>query len=156
MNFITIICSDEAEKVAMLGYIRGLILGPFFSSVKLITLVVFVSFVYTGGVLRSEIVFVAYSLYQAVRLSLVLFVPFAIQFISDTKVTFKRIEVSCIPAFLLITVSTDSRCCHKICPQYSIIFCSIVMVDCSKIYYSSQTLTFHWYTLMLLHFTFII
>lgn len=80
--------------MTLLGYIRGLILGPFFVSVKLIVLVVFVTFVYTGGALRSEIVFVAVALYQAVRLSTVLFMPFAIQFSSDANVTIRRIEVS--------------------------------------------------------------
>jgi len=76
-----------------MGYIRGLILGPFFCSVKLILLVTFVPFIYSGGFLSSEKVFVTIALFTAIRLALVLFLSFAIQFIHDTKVTFTRIKV---------------------------------------------------------------
>ncbi|XP_052217717.1 ATP-binding cassette sub-family C member 4-like isoform X4 [Dreissena polymorpha] len=83
---------DEASKVKLLGYIRGLILGPFFVSVKLIAFLVYLAFVYSGGILTSERVFVSMALFQAVRLACVLFTPFAIQYISDSKVTFKRMQ----------------------------------------------------------------
>lgn len=92
-SFFSSFCRLEARKVKTLGYIRGLILGPFFVSAKLISLVVFVTFVYTGGQLRTELVFVTIALFQALRLATVLFMPFAVQFITETNVTFKRMEV---------------------------------------------------------------
>lgn len=84
----------EAEKVKDLQYIRGLIVGPFFVSAKLISLAVFMAYSLGGGFMSTEIVFVTLALYQAVRLSTTLFMPFAITFSMETKVTLKRIEVS--------------------------------------------------------------
>ncbi|XP_052782620.1 ATP-binding cassette sub-family C member 4-like isoform X3 [Mya arenaria] len=83
---------QEAEKVKLLGYLRGFILGPFFVSAKLIIFVVFLAYISTGGVITSEKVFVAIGLFSAVRLACVLFMPFAVTFITDTRVTFERIK----------------------------------------------------------------
>ena len=65
-------------------------------SAKLISLAVFVAYSLSGGVMSTDTVFVTLALYQAVRLATTLFVPFAITFISETKVTTKRLEVSSV------------------------------------------------------------
>ncbi|WAR27474.1 MRP4-like protein [Mya arenaria] len=93
---------QEAEKVKLLGYLRGFILGPFFVSAKLIIFVVFLVYISTGGVITSEKVFVAIGLFSAVRLACVLFMPFAVTFISDTRVTFERIKVCLVFALLSV------------------------------------------------------
>lgn len=87
---------SETDQVRTLQYIRGLIVGPFFVSAKLISLAVFVAYSLSGGVMSTDTVFVTLALYQAVRLATTLFVPFAITFISETKVTTKRLEVSSV------------------------------------------------------------
>jgi ATP-binding cassette subfamily C (CFTR/MRP) protein 4 len=46
-----------------------------------------------GGQLTAEKVFVTVTLYQAIRLSMTLFIPFAIQFGSETMVTINRLKV---------------------------------------------------------------
>lgn len=75
------------------SYIRGSIIGFFFSSAKLIVFLTFLAYIMSGHALSSEKVFVTIALYQAIRLSTTLFIPFAIQFASETMVTVKRLQV---------------------------------------------------------------
>ena len=77
-----------------LQYFRGLIVGPFFVSAKLISLAVFLSFSLAGGYMSAETVFVTIGLYHATRLATTLFMPFALTFMMETKVTLDRIQVS--------------------------------------------------------------
>lgn len=84
----------ETDKVKNLQYVRGLIVGPFFVSAKLIALAVFLTYSLGGGQMSPVIVFMTLALYQAVRLSTTLFVPFAITFMMETKVTLDRAQVS--------------------------------------------------------------
>lgn len=105
----------------MSNYIRALILGPFLVSTKFVIFLTFVVFVYTGGTLTAEKVFVTISLYQAVRLSTTLFIPFAIQFISETRVTIKRLEVSsCIFGCRVSQIRDTPLYLNFWCPLYNI------------------------------------
>ena len=63
-------------------------------SAKLISLAVFLSYSLGGGYMSTVKVFVTIGLYQATRLSTTLFMPFAITFMMETKVTLDRIQVS--------------------------------------------------------------
>lgn len=99
---------SESGRIRMSNYIRALILGPFLVSTKFVIFLTFVVFVYTGGTLTAEKVFVTISLYQAVRLSTTLFIPFAIQFISETRVTIKRLEVSSCTFDCRVSQITDT------------------------------------------------
>lgn len=77
-----------------LQYFRGFIVGPFFVSAKLISLAVFLSYSLGGGYMSAVKVFVTIGLYHATRLATTLFMPFAITFMMETKVTLDRIQVS--------------------------------------------------------------
>ena len=63
-------------------------------SAKLISLAVFLSYSLGGGYMSAVKVFVTIGLYHATRLSTTLFMPFAITFMMETKVTLARIQVS--------------------------------------------------------------
>ncbi|CAC5381267.1 ABCC4 [Mytilus coruscus] len=84
---------QEVKKVKSCSYIRGSIIGFFFSSAKLIVFLTFLAYIMNGHALSTEKVFVTIALYQAIRLSTTLFIPFAIQFASETKVTVERLQV---------------------------------------------------------------
>ena len=75
------------------GYAKASTFVLFFSSAKLIAFLTFLVFVLQGHTLRSEQVFVALGLINPVRLTLTLFVPFAIQMMSETSVTMARLQV---------------------------------------------------------------
>lgn len=85
---------SEAGRITMSNNIRALILGPFLASIKLVIFLTFVVYVYMGGAMTAEKVFITISLYQAVRLSTTLFIPFAFQFLSESRVTVQRLQVS--------------------------------------------------------------
>ena len=78
-----------------LQYLRGLIVAPFFVSAKLISLAVFLAYSLGGGLMSPDRVFMTLALYQAIRLSTTLFMPFAITFSMEVKVTVTRLEVMC-------------------------------------------------------------
>lgn len=97
--------NQEVKRVKSSSYVRGLILGPFFVSAKLIVFLTFVTYVMVGGQLTAEKVFVTVTLYQAIRLSMTLFIPFAVQFGSETVVTINRLKT-----FLLLDeLKSDSH-----------------------------------------------
>lgn len=91
----------------MSNNIRALILGPFLVSTKFVIFLTFVVFVYSGGTMTAEKVFMTISLYQAVRLSTTLFIPFAFQFLSEARVTTNRLQVSSSLSFLSNVINID-------------------------------------------------
>lgn len=94
----------------MSNNIRALILGPFLVSTKFVIFLTFVVFVYTGGTMTAEKVFMTISLYQAVRLSTTLFIPFAFQFLSEARVTTNRLQVSSSLSFLSNVINSSLIC----------------------------------------------
>ena len=59
-------------------FVRGLIVGPFLISAKLISLVISVAYSFSGGVLTPE--FATFGIVQVVRVTATLFIPLAIVF----------------------------------------------------------------------------
>ena len=57
--------------------------------------------------MTAEKVFMTISLYQAVRLSTTLFIPFAFQFLSEARVTTNRLQVSSSLSFLSNVINFD-------------------------------------------------
>lgn len=57
--------------------------------------------------MTAEKVFMTISLYQAVRLSTTLFIPFAFQFLSEARVTTNRLQVSSSLSFLSNVINID-------------------------------------------------
>ena len=112
-NYVHFIPSRlEIKRVKKGAYIRALILGPFFVSVKLIIFLTFVTYTYTEHYMSAEKVFVTIGLYQAIRLSTMLFIPFGIQFAAETRVTCKRIKVSNCSSILVMMFFESKHVCE--------------------------------------------
>nr|DBA33080.1 TPA: hypothetical protein GDO54_000812 [Pyxicephalus adspersus] len=82
----------EISKVLRSSYLRGLNLASFFVGSKIIVFVTFTTYVLLGNVISASRVFVAVSLYSAVRLTVTLFFPSAIERVSEAKVSIRRIK----------------------------------------------------------------
>ena len=84
-------------------------MGPFFVSAKLISLAVFVAYSLNGGDMLPDLVFITIGLFQAVRLATTLFIPFAITFSMETRVTIKRAEVKISVSGYCVLFPTPER-----------------------------------------------
>ncbi|XP_053311343.1 ATP-binding cassette sub-family C member 4 [Spea bombifrons] len=83
---------NEISKVLRSSYLRGINLASFFVASKIIVFVTFTTYVLLGNVISASRVFVAVSLYSAVRLTVTLFFPSAIERVSEAKVSIRRIK----------------------------------------------------------------
>ncbi|KAL5005221.1 hypothetical protein ScPMuIL_018677 [Solemya velum] len=85
--------SSEMKKLCQSGYTRGLILGPFFVSQKMIIFVTFLVFVLgEGGMLTAERVYITVSIYKGIQLSTTLFIPLAVQFLAECRISIDRFK----------------------------------------------------------------
>lgn len=75
------------------SYLRGLNMAAFFTANKIILFVTFTVYVLVGNTISASRVFVAVSLYGAVRLTVTLFFPSAIEKVSETAISIRRIKV---------------------------------------------------------------
>ncbi|XP_019738048.1 multidrug resistance-associated protein 4-like isoform X5 [Hippocampus comes] len=82
----------EISKVMKSSYLRGLNMASFFVANKLIIFLTVCVYVLTGKQLSSSTVFMAVSLYGAVKLTITLFFPFAIEKVSDSLISIQRIQ----------------------------------------------------------------
>ncbi|PNJ78412.1 ABCC4 isoform 4 [Pongo abelii] len=82
----------EISKILRSSYLRGMNLASFFSASKIIVFVTFTTYVLLGNVITASRVFVAVTLYGAVRLTVTLFFPSAIERVSEAIVSIRRIQ----------------------------------------------------------------
>ncbi|XP_020490124.2 ATP-binding cassette sub-family C member 4-like isoform X2 [Labrus bergylta] len=82
----------EILKIMKSSYLRGLNMASFFVSSKIIIFITVCVFVLTGNMLSASIVFMAVALYGAVRLTITLFFPFAIEKVSESLISIRRIK----------------------------------------------------------------
>ena len=75
------------------SYLRGLNMASFFCASKIILLITFTLYVLLGNTISASRVFVTVSLYTAVRLTVTLFFPTAIEKLFETRVSIRRIKV---------------------------------------------------------------
>ncbi|XP_068612667.1 LOW QUALITY PROTEIN: ATP-binding cassette sub-family C member 4-like, partial [Brachionichthys hirsutus] len=84
--------SKEVAKIMSSSYLRGLNMASFFCASKIIVFVTFTLYVLLGNTLSASHVFVTVSLYTAVRLTVTLFFPSAIEKLFETRVSIHRIQ----------------------------------------------------------------
>lgn len=84
----------EISKIMKSSYLRGLNMASFFVASKIIIFITVCVYVLTGNKLSASRVFMAVSLYGAVRLTITLFFPFAIEKVSESLVSIRRIKVN--------------------------------------------------------------
>uniref|UniRef100_A0A5F9DL08 ATP binding cassette subfamily C member 4 (PEL blood group) n=1 Tax=Oryctolagus cuniculus TaxID=9986 RepID=A0A5F9DL08_RABIT len=82
----------EISKILSSSYLRGMNLASFFVASKIIVFVTFTVYVLLGNVITASRVFVAVTLYGAVRLTVTLFFPAAIERVSESIVSIRRIK----------------------------------------------------------------
>ncbi|KAF3825716.1 hypothetical protein GH733_006543 [Mirounga leonina] len=84
-DLITYLRRKEISKILSSSYLRGMNLASFFVASKIIIFVTFTTYVLLGNVITASHVFVAVSLYGAVRLTVTLFFPAAIEKVSEAN-----------------------------------------------------------------------
>ncbi|KAM9328000.1 ATP-binding cassette sub-family C member 4 isoform 2-T2 [Pholidichthys leucotaenia] len=82
----------EITKIMKSSYLRGLNMASFFCASKLIVFVTFTLYVLLGNKISASSVFVTVSLYSAVRLTVTLFFPSAIEKLFESRVSIRRIQ----------------------------------------------------------------
>ncbi|XP_069495246.1 ATP-binding cassette sub-family C member 4 isoform X2 [Ambystoma mexicanum] len=91
-NLVNDLRRKEIAKVLRSSYLRGINLASFFVSSKIIVFVTFTTYVLLGNVITASRVFVAVSLYGAVRLTVTLFFPSAIEKVAEAIISIRRIQ----------------------------------------------------------------
>ncbi|EPY75990.1 multidrug resistance-associated protein 4 isoform 2, partial [Camelus ferus] len=99
-DLITNLRRKEISKILRSSYLRGMNLASFFTASKIIVFVTFTTYVLLGNVITASRVFVAVTLYGAVRLTVTLFFPSAIEKVSEAVVSIRRIKSSLLSAVL--------------------------------------------------------
>ncbi|KAG1942233.1 multidrug resistance-associated protein 4 [Pimephales promelas] len=89
---VTDVRRKEISKIMNSSYLRGLNMASFFTANKIILFVTFTVYVLVGNTISASRVFVAVSLYSAVRLTVTLFFPSAIEKVSETAISIRRIK----------------------------------------------------------------
>ncbi|XP_077405833.1 ATP-binding cassette sub-family C member 4 isoform X1 [Vanacampus margaritifer] len=93
----------EIHQIMMSSYLRGLNMASFFCASKIIVFITFTLYVLLGNKISASRVFVTVSLYTAVRLTVTLFFPNAIEKLYESGVSIQRIQ-----EFLLLDVMTKT------------------------------------------------
>ncbi|KAM4559458.1 ATP-binding cassette sub-family C member 4-like isoform 1-T1 [Odontesthes bonariensis] len=109
----------EIAKIMQSSYLRGLNMASFFVTSKLVIFFTVCVYVLTGNKLSASRVFMAVSLYGAVRLTITLFFPFAIEKVSETLISIQRIKKFLLldevaPQHLGLPVAEKKDCMVKI------------------------------------------
>ncbi|XP_036312186.1 ATP-binding cassette sub-family C member 4 isoform X2 [Pipistrellus kuhlii] len=91
-DLITDLRRKEISKILRSSYLRGMNLASFFVASKIIVFVTFTAYVLLGNKITASRVFVAVTLYGAVRLTVTLFFPSAIEKVSEALVTIRRVQ----------------------------------------------------------------
>lgn len=97
--------SKEISKVMKSSYLRGLNMASFFCASKIIVFVTFTLYVFLGNTISASRVFVTVSLYSAVRLTVTLFFPNAIEKLFESRVSIRRIQV-----FVFLDTMLSNHC----------------------------------------------
>uniref|UniRef100_A0A8C4HKF5 Multidrug resistance-associated protein 4 n=1 Tax=Dicentrarchus labrax TaxID=13489 RepID=A0A8C4HKF5_DICLA len=95
--------SKEISKIMKSSYLRGLNMASFFCASKIIVFITFTIYVLLGNPISASRVFVTVSLYSAVRLTVTLFFPNAIEKLFECRVSIRRIQ-----EFLMLDEITKS------------------------------------------------
>uniref|UniRef100_A0A4W6DMY3 ATP-binding cassette, sub-family C (CFTR/MRP), member 4 n=1 Tax=Lates calcarifer TaxID=8187 RepID=A0A4W6DMY3_LATCA len=82
----------EISKIMSSSYLRGLNMASFFCASKIIVFITFTLYVLLGNTISASRVFVTVSLYTAVRLTVTLFFPSAIEKLFESRVSIRRIQ----------------------------------------------------------------
>uniref|UniRef100_A0A674EZC4 Multidrug resistance-associated protein 4 n=1 Tax=Salmo trutta TaxID=8032 RepID=A0A674EZC4_SALTR len=83
---------EEISKIMSSSYLRGLNMVSFFAASKIIVFITFTVYVLLGNTISASRVFVAVSLYGAIKITVTLFFPQAIEKVFETIISIRRIK----------------------------------------------------------------
>ncbi|KAM6893505.1 ATP-binding cassette sub-family C member 4-like [Xenentodon cancila] len=89
---VTEVRRNEINQILKSSYLRGLNLASFFASSKIIVFVTFTVYALLGNTITASTVFVTVSLYGTIKLTVTLFFPLAVEKLSETAVSIRRIK----------------------------------------------------------------
>ncbi|XP_060923036.1 ATP-binding cassette sub-family C member 4-like [Limanda limanda] len=89
---VTEVRRKEISQILKSSYLRGLNMASFFASSKIIVFVTFTVYVLLGNTITASSVFVTVSLYGTIKLTVTLFFPLAVEKLSETIVSIRRIQ----------------------------------------------------------------
>ncbi|XP_061486083.1 ATP-binding cassette sub-family C member 4 isoform X2 [Rhineura floridana] len=93
--FADLVSSMRRKEISMVlksSYLRGMNLASFFVASKITVFMTLMTYVLLGNVISASRVFVAVTLYSAVRLTVTLFFPAAVERASEAMVSIRRIK----------------------------------------------------------------
>uniref|UniRef100_A0A671USD4 Multidrug resistance-associated protein 4-like n=1 Tax=Sparus aurata TaxID=8175 RepID=A0A671USD4_SPAAU len=90
---VTEVRRKEILQILRSSYLRGLNMASFFAGSKIIVFVTFTVYVLLGNTISASTVFVTVSLYGTIKLTVTLFFPLAVEKLSETVVSIRRIKV---------------------------------------------------------------
>ncbi|XP_030057237.1 ATP-binding cassette sub-family C member 4 [Microcaecilia unicolor] len=94
-SFSELVSTLRRKEISMImrsSYLRAMNMASFFVASKIIVFVTFMMYVLLGNVITASRVFVAVSLYGAVRISVTLFFPAAVETASEAMISIRRIK----------------------------------------------------------------
>ncbi|KAM4560501.1 ATP-binding cassette sub-family C member 4-like [Odontesthes bonariensis] len=89
---VTEVRRKEIGQILKSSYLRGLNMASFFASSKITVFFTFTVFALLGNPITARSVFVTVSLYGTIKLTVTLFFPLAIEKLSETVVSIRRIK----------------------------------------------------------------
>ncbi|XP_005744339.1 multidrug resistance-associated protein 4-like [Pundamilia nyererei] len=89
---VTEVRRKEIHQILKSSYLRGLNMASFFASSKITVFVTFTVYALLGNTITASSVFVTASLYGTIKLTVTLFFPLAIEKLSETVVSIRRIK----------------------------------------------------------------
>jgi len=90
---VSYVSRKEIGQILNSSYLRGLNMASFFASSKITVFFTFTVYALLGNPITARSVFVTVSLYGTIKLTVTLFFPLAIEKLSETVVSIRRIKV---------------------------------------------------------------
>lgn len=91
-NLVELAREKEVRLIRYTSILRGINMALFFVSSKVILFISFITYVLLGYTLNAEIVFVAITLFNAVRLLMTLFFPYGVAQLAETLISCARLQ----------------------------------------------------------------
>jgi len=91
-NLVELARANEVRLIKYTSVLRGINMALFFVSSKVILFISFITYVLLGYTLDPEIVFVAITLFNAVRLLMTLFFPYGVAQLAETLISCNRLQ----------------------------------------------------------------
>ncbi|CAG0914467.1 unnamed protein product [Notodromas monacha] len=83
---------EEIKIVKKISTLRGINMGLYYSSSKLILMCTFLVFVVTGNQLKADVVFLSVALFNNIRLVMTFFFPFGVTQAAETLISVQRLQ----------------------------------------------------------------